>query len=207
MLVVGGEAPAIRADTYSNRLWTGVPLRDAAGHRACLVPPPREKKHLSPHERQPLEAASIAVASSPQAVPSYWWRGLTVASLLCFEFADINTRNDLQASADVLTVSSLNKDWRYFDAIKEATARDSYCLTVCVNTGEFPGTRIMRPTRSEKAVVASVHGSDDPTVVSRVLDMTPIVVARASQLQPSEILTEEPSDDATLADYKPVPPL
>ena len=65
----------------------------------------------------------------------------------------------LRAGADLLTVSSLNKDWRYFDAIQESTTRDNYCLTLCVNTGAFPGTKLMRPTSSAMAVAASVHGS------------------------------------------------
>lgn len=206
MLVVAGQAPAIDDGVYSNRVWTGIPIRDAVRHRACLVPPPREKRFLSPAERDALERAGVGIAAPVDVVPSYRWRGMTVASLICFEFADIGTRDSLRATADLLTVSSLNRDWRYFDAVQEATTRDNYCLTVCVNTGSYPGTRIMRPTTSEKAVVASVHGSDDPTIVSRVIDMTPIVAARASGRRPKDVLTTEPGDDTKLSDYKALPP-
>jgi hypothetical protein len=171
------------------------------------VPPPREKAFLSPHEEAALNAAGIGRGPAPPPVPTYSWHGITFASLLCFEFADITTRQTLRRSADVLTVSSLNRDWRYFDAIQSATTRDNYCLTVCVNTGAYPGTRIMRPTGSEKAVIASVHGSDDPTVVSRLIDLAPIVAARIAWRRPADVFSHVPSDDASLDDYKPLPPV
>jgi hypothetical protein len=205
MLTVAGQAPSVSNGAYSNRLWTGIPLRDDARRRACLVPPPREKNHLSPHEQAPLSTVGIShVPSGP--VPTYRWRGIGIASLICFEFADMSTRNDLRRGTDFLTVSSLNRDWRYFEAIQESTTRDNYCVTLCVNTSEYPGTRIMRPTGSEKAVVASVHGSDYPAVVLRQVDMLPVVAARAEGIRPSDFLTEDPRDDTTLGDYKPVPP-
>ena len=207
MFVVAGQAPLLRAGRYQNALWTGLPLRDVFGHQACLVPPPRQKRFLSPHERGPLKAAGIEEEAASAFVPSYRWRGLTFASLLCFEFADISTRQALRATADVMTVSSWNRDWRYFDAIQESVTRDNYCLTVCVNTGAYPGTRIMRPTVSAKSLVASVHGSDDPALVTRVIDMLPIFAARIKGKGPSEFLEHEPADDAVLKDYKPVPPL
>jgi predicted amidohydrolase len=206
MLLVAGQAPTIRGLTYSNQIWTGIPLRDHANRRACLVPPPREKRYLSPHEQTALAPAGISHTPGTT-IPTYRWRGIGVASLICFEFADVATRHALRRTTDLLTVSSWNQDWRYFDAIQEATTRDNYCMTFCVNTSDFPGTRLMRPTRSEKAVLASVHGSDYPAVVMRKVDLLPVVAARATGRSPSEVLTSEPSDDATLEDYKPVPPI
>lgn len=206
MCVVGGETPAVQANVYANRLWTGIPLKDSAGHTACIVPPPRLKQHLSPAERQALTAHSLVQAPPSQVVHAYGWRGIVVASLICFEFADVKTRESLRDLASVLTVSSLNRDWRYFDAIQEATTRDNYCLTVCVNSAAYPGSRIMRPTGSEKSVAASVHGSDDATVVSRTIDMRPILAARATNKRPADCLNAKPRDDTALKDYKPVPP-
>ncbi len=145
MLVIAGETPSVDQGQYSNRLWTGIPIQDSAGHKECLVVPPREKRYLSPEEERLLKEAGVAHAKAGTIVPAYAWRGITFASLVCFEFADIATRTALRASADLLTVSSLNRDWRYFDAIQESTTRDNYCLTVCVNSGAFPGTKIMRP--------------------------------------------------------------
>jgi hypothetical protein len=206
-LVVAGQAPMVRAGTYSNMVWVGIPLRDRDERRACLVPPPREKSYLSPHEQSPLREAGLDWARDGKPVPTYRWRGFTFASLLCFEFADIATRQFLRKSADLVTVSSLNRDWRYFDAIQEATTRDNYCLTVCVNTGAYPGTRIMRPTTSATALAASVHGSEDATIVTRVIDLTPIVSARVSGAHPMDVpFAQEPMDDASLADYKAMPP-
>jgi len=207
MLTIAGQAPTLRSGMYSNLLWVGIPLVDSDSRRACLVPPPRDKTYLSPHEQIPLRVGGIQQAPKGGSVPSYTWSGLTFASLLCFEFADIATRQLLRDSADLLTVSSLNRNWRYFGAIQEATTRDNYCLTVCVNTGAYPGTQIMRPTVSAKALAASVHGSDDATVVTRVIDMTPIVAARARGMHPNDFhFAHEPTDDASLADYKPMPP-
>jgi len=206
MLIVAGQAPTVASNEYSNCLWTGIPVKDPAGRRACLVPPPREKRYLSPHEQGPLKAAGVNHALGGD-TPIYRWRGMGVASLLCFEFADVSTRTYLRESVDLLTVSSWNRDWRYFDAIQESTTRDNYCVTFCVNTSDFPGTKIMRPTRNEMAVAASVHGSDYPAVVLRVLDLLPVVAARACKRRPSEVLTDPPADDTTLVDYKPVPPV
>lgn len=206
MLIVAGQSPTVTNGEYSNRLWTGIPLKDPAGRRACLVPPPREKRYLSPHEQKALDDVGIKHVPGGE-IPIYRWRGLGFASLICFEFADIATRHRLRANADLLTVSSWNRDWRYFDAIQDSTTRDNYCVTFCVNTSDYPGTRITRPTRNEMAVVASVHGSDYPAVVMRELDVLPVVAARAQKRDPSEVLTEPPSDDAALTDYKSVPPV
>lgn len=207
MLVVAGQAPSLSNGEYSNRLWVGIPLRDDRGRRSCLIPPPREKNYLSPHEKASLKASGIDWESRPGEVPTYRWRGFSFASLICFEFADIRTRQSLQHTADVLTVSSLNRDWRYFGAVQEATTRDNYCLTICVNTGAYPGTQIMRPTGSAKSLAASVHGSEDATIVTRVIDLAPIVAARATGKSPSQLeFEQEPQDDAVLQDYKPLPP-
>ena len=207
MLVIAGETPAVARGEYRNRIWTGIPIQDSATHRECLVVPPREKRYLSPAEIELIDAAEATHANTDASVPVYDWRGIRFASLVCFEFADIATRMQLQAGADLLTVSSFNKDWRYFDAIQESTTRDNYCLTVCVNTGTFPGTKIMRPTSSAMAVAASVHGSEDPAVVSRKIDMLPIVAARIQGRKPSEATKTAPTDDTTLDNYRAYRPI
>lgn len=207
MLLVAGEAPAIRHGQYSNRVWTGIPFVDSLGHRACLVPPPREKRYLSPAEKKSLTDASLPSSNSTYDPAVYYWRGICFASLICFEFGDISTRNALRMRADLLTVSSWNTDWRYFTAVQESTTRDNYCITVCVNTGQFPGTQIARPTTSDRAIAASVHGSRDATVVTRDIDMLPVVVARASLRRPSRAAGFlEPNDDINLEHYKALPP-
>jgi hypothetical protein len=209
MLIIAGQAPEIAGGEYRNRLWTGIPLTDRVGHRACLVPPPREKSFLSPEEKSAIEAKGIPHAEPSEQVEIFSWRGMLIASLLCFEFADLGLRQEVRLKTDLLTVSSLNHDWHYFDAIQEATTRDNYCLTVCVNTGIRPGTRIARPTRHEMAIAASVHGSDDLAVITRRVDMEPIVTAQVHQLRPDDpsLGLGNPSDDAKLSDYKPFPPV
>lgn len=208
ILLIGGQTPFVAGSAYSNRLWTGIPITDSGAHRACLVPPPREKRYLSPHELAELKATEASIPTNgPKAIPTYRWRGATFSSLICFEFADISTRQQLRACADVVTVSSLNMDWRYFDAVQESMTRDSYCLTVCVNTGEYPGTRIMRPTKSENSSIAAVHGSDDPIVLTRVVDLAPVIAARRHGQRPDSSFVDEPTDGARLDDYKAYPPL
>lgn len=206
MAIVGGGAPEIIGGRYLNRLWTGLPLTDEAGHRACLVPPPRQKRFLSPAERAKIEQAGIEPLPAHNSVSVFCWGEVRLASLICFEFADIEIRQRLRFAADVVTVSSLNHDWRYFESVQDATTRDDYCLTVCVNTGALPGTRIVRPTKSEMAVVASVHGADRPAVISKLIDLRPILAAQAFHQAPVDVLQVEPSDDVRLADYKPFPP-
>jgi predicted amidohydrolase len=208
MLVVAGQTPTVRGGNYSNMVWTGIPIRDSFGHRACLVPPPRRKMFLSPSEISVLHAAGLAVPSAKDAsVPTFRWRGVKVASLICFEFADIGTRESLRATTDLLTVSSWNRDWKYFQSTQESITRDNYCVSVCVNTGQYPGTRIMRPTGSNKALVAAVHGSDEPALITRQLDMAPIVAARVAGEPPSACWQHDPEDDVKLVDYKPMPPM
>jgi hypothetical protein len=206
MAIVGGGAPEVVGQRYLNRLWTGLPLTDEAAHRACLVPPPRQKKFLSPAERKMIAAAGVKAAPPRTPVGVFYWGEIRLASLVCFEFADINIRQRLRFAVDIVTVSSLNRDWRYFESIQDATTRDDYCLTVCVNTGALPGTRIVRPTKSEMAVVAAVHGADRPAVISKLIDLRPILAAQANHLAPAEVLSVEPTDDVRLADYKPFPP-
>jgi hypothetical protein len=138
MLVIAGEAPSVQGGVYSNRVWTGLSLIDRAGHRACLVPPPREKRYLSPTEESALQRADVAFNTRRREIPIYAWRGITVASLICFEFADVHARERLRGEADVMTVSSWNTDWRYFAAVQEVTTRDNYCLSLCVNTSQSP---------------------------------------------------------------------
>jgi hypothetical protein len=207
MLVIAGEAPSVHGGVYSNRLWTGLPLIDRAGHRACLVPPPREKTYLSPGEQSALQRTGVAFSTKRRKIPVYAWRGVTFASLICFEFADVRARERLRAEADVMTVSSWNTDWRYFAAAQEATTRDNYCLSLCVNTSQFPGTALMRPTRSAMAIAAAVHGSSDPTVVTRAVDMLPIVASRVLGRRPSDIDgLPDPTDGLRIGDYAAVPP-
>lgn len=208
MLVVGGQVPRRIGNEYRNLLWTGIPLTDSAKHRACLVPPPRQKNFLSPREQKAIgEAGMHAASSSRKQVKPFRWRGMSIASLICFEFADLEIRSNLRFGADLLTVSSLNHDWHYFDAVQDATARDNYCLTVCVNTGAFPGTRIVRPTKSAKSVIAAVHGSGDPALITRQIDMWPIVAAIEQRLEPSQAIPAYmPADGIELGDYKPFPP-
>jgi len=206
MLVVAGQVPERAGSVYRNLLWTGIPLTDSAGHRACLPLPPRQKCFLSPREEKAIRDAHLTPAPAGSVQP-FNWRGMSIASLICFEFADLSVRRDLRFEADLLTVSSLNHDWHYFDAVQDATSRDNYCLTVCVNTGAFPGTRIVRPTSSEKAVIASVHGSDDPALITRKVDMLPILKALDHHLEPSQAIPGyNPLDGIELDDYKPFPP-
>lgn len=209
MLVIGGQVPERSATHYRNLLWTGIPLTDSAGHRACIVPPPRQKRFLSPREEEAIREAGLSAASSDRdQVKAFSWKGVSIASLICFEFADLEVRRHLRFEAALLTVSSLNHDWHYFDAVQDATTRDNYCLTVCVNTGAFPGTRMVRPTRSEKAVIASVHGSDDPALITREVDMRPILAALEQHLKPCDAIPGyEPADRIELGDYKDFPPV
>lgn len=207
MFVVAGEAPTVTGCDYSNKVWTGIPVIDSIGHRSCLVPPPREKNYLSPEEATKIGKASLLHRPIDGHVPRYHWRGISIGSLICYEFADIEVRNRFRHDTDLITVSSLNKDWRYFGAIQESITRDNYCLTVCVNTGQFPGTQIMRPTSSDRAIAAAVHGSGDPSVVTRVIDLLPLVIARTVGLRPdSNLGFPTPCDDLSLGDYKALPP-
>jgi hypothetical protein len=83
MLVIAGQAPEVAGGEYRNRLWTGIPLEDRVGHRACLVPPPREKSFLSPEEKSLIEAKAIPHAKPSERVEIFSWRGMLIASLLC----------------------------------------------------------------------------------------------------------------------------
>ncbi|HEX5711766.1 MAG TPA: hypothetical protein VFX85_00450 [Solirubrobacterales bacterium] len=206
MLVIAGQAPEVISGVYRNSLWTGIPIVDAGRHRACLVPPPRQKRFLSPEERRALKEHGAVAATASEEVAVYNWRGIRFGSLICFEFADVGVRQQLRFKADLVTVSSLNHDWRYFDAVQDATTRDNYCLAVCVNTGNYPGTRITRPTSSEMAVVASVHGSGHPVLITKRIDLTPIVAAQIAQKEPEEATAVQPLDGIKLKDYKPFPP-
>ncbi|HWM54108.1 MAG TPA: hypothetical protein VNO20_01780 [Solirubrobacterales bacterium] len=206
MLVIAGQAPEVISSVYRNSLWTGIPIVDAGGHRACLVPPARQKHFLSPEEEKLLGEHGAVAATPSEEVSVYNWRGIRFGSLICFEFADVGVRQELRFKADLVTVSSLNHDWRYFDAVQDATTRDNYCLAVCVNTGTYPGTRITRPTSSEMAEVASVHGSGHPVLITKRIDMTPIVAAQIAQKEPEEATVIPPLDGITLKDYKPFPP-
>ncbi len=209
LLVVGGQTATVVGSTYTNRLWMGLPVIDPDGRRACLVPPPRAKRPLSPNEDEIINKTDLisdSVSSDHRRIPVYSWRGVNFASLICFEFADVEIRSSLRWRADVITLSAVNRDWKYFDDAQGATTRDNYCLTVCVNTGRYPGTRMMRPTKSEKAVAAAIHGSEQPTVLTRVIDLEPVVASRVLGQAPAEVLIHEPADDTVLSDYKPLPP-
>lgn len=208
MLIVAGQAPEVSLGRYYNRLWTGIPLRDRGDRKHCLVPPPRQKRVLAPKEARRIAKENVEVAGQQQVVDIFLWREMRIASLICFEFADIEIRQALRFKADIVTVSSLNRDWHYFEVIQDSTTRDNYCLVVCVNTGAYPGTRITRPTSHEMAVAASVHGSDDAALITRNIDMSPIIAAQVHKRKPTaELKLEEPTDDVCLKDYKEFPPV
>lgn len=207
MMVIAGQAPEVSCGEYHNRLWSGIPIRDRVRRRHCLVPPPRQKRFLSPKEQERIDEHKVVAAPSIPGVEVYSWRGILIASLLCFEFADIEIRQRLRFQADVVTVSSLNRDWHYFEVVQDSTTRDNYCLTICVNTGAYPGTRITRPSEHEMAVAASVHGSDNPALITKRIDMRPILAAQRHKRRPTaELGLEEPTDDMELKNYKHFPP-
>jgi hypothetical protein len=209
LLVIGGQTATIVGERYSNVIWVGIPIVDCDGRRACLVPPPRTKKPLSPAEESAIGAVGLtsdSLSGGTVPIPVFTWRGVNFASLLCYEFADAAIRASLRGRADFVTLSAVNRDWKYFENAQDAMTRDNYCLSICVNTGRYPGTRIVRPTVSEKAIAASIHGSDQPAILTRVIDLEPLVAARVLKARPADVLTNEPSDDTVLADYKPVPP-
>jgi predicted amidohydrolase len=209
MLLIGGQTATIAGGHYSNVLWVGIPMADPDGRRSCLVPPPRPKKPLSPAEKQAVDTAGLtsdSLSGAADPIPVYGWRGANFASLLCYEFADAQIRTALRGRADVVTLSAVNRDWKYFENAQDSMARDNYCLSICVNTGRYPGTRIVRPSGSDKAIAAAIHGSEQPAILTRLVDLEPVVAARVLKAEPGDVLTHEPSDDLTLADYKPIPP-
>ena len=81
IVTIAGETPRVEADVYSNRLWTGIPIKDSDGHKECLVVPPREKRFLSPEEERQMRAGGATHAAADVLVPVYAWRGVRFASL------------------------------------------------------------------------------------------------------------------------------
>ncbi|MCW2922900.1 MAG: hypothetical protein JWM98_304 [Thermoleophilia bacterium] len=206
--VILGETPFIEpgTGTYFNRMWTSLPIKDPADRRHSLVLPPRTKGLLSPHEIQVLEQHGTPYREELADTPVYHWREVRFASVICYEFADVAIRNSLRGRIDMMTVSSFNHDWRYFDSIQDSCTRDIYCVTACVNVSQFPGTRVTRPTRSSRAVAATIHGSTAPALATAAIDFGPVVGARRTGLAPKASFIGVPEDGLCSTDYKPLPP-
>lgn len=130
----------------------------------------REKNDYAPDEKVMFsEVGKRCIDAVPKEYATFYWRGMYVAPLVCFELTDIRARALLKGRCDLLTASVYNHDTTYFSNIISSSARDLQCIVAQSNTSLFGDCRITGPyDRNHKEVVQLKGGANDNVIIGEV---------------------------------------
>lgn len=141
-----------------NLILTFLPIK-VNGDEIDGVPIFRLKNHYSPAEEQLLLGHKMIVPKpNPYRYDLFIWRGFNFSNSYCYELADVYHRVALYGKIDFLVAPIWNPDMPYYDSIVDSTVRDMHCHIIQVNTSQYGGSRITRPTDSLRKNKAFISG-------------------------------------------------
>ncbi|WP_430737596.1 reverse transcriptase domain-containing protein [Psychrobacter sp. VH5] len=138
----------------------------------------RLKNHYSPREdrlineyhlKSPIEPFSLNKVSCYHKVK---WKGVSLATYNCYELADINHRAIFKNEIDLLVASVFNSDTNYYDHIMESVVRDLHCYVVQVNTSQYGGSCVLRPSKTELKKMLYLKGGENECVLKTTVDIS-----------------------------------
>lgn len=134
----------------------------------------RLKNHYAPSEKSILSDFRLKNPSENRHLSYYHrvkWRGVSFTTYNCFELADITHRSIYKNKIDLLIACVHNKDTNYYNHIMESVVRDLHCYTVQVNTAEYGGSCVLRPSKTERKTLMYVKGGENECVLKTTLDI------------------------------------
>jgi len=138
----------------------------------------RLKNHYSPREdrlineyhlKSPIEPFSLDKVSYYHKVK---WRGSFLATYNCYELADITHRAIFKNEIDLLVASVFNSDTNYYDHIMESVVRDMHCYVIQVNTSQYGGSCVLRPSKTELKKMLYLKGGENECVLKTTINIS-----------------------------------
>lgn len=136
----------------------------------------REKNDYSPIEFR--EFAKIGKTCKNRRVADYqifYWRGINIAPLVCFELTDIMTRALLKGKADLITVPVFNPDTTYFSNIIDSATRDLHALIVQANTSYYGDSRVTGPYDRDSKDIFKIKGGENDHIVLGTVEFKKLI--------------------------------
>lgn len=130
----------------------------------------REKNDYSPLEQE--ELAQFEKYCFNTKIPKYQifqWKGLDIATVLCFEFTDIFARALFKGKCDIVAAPVYNSDTTYFSNIIDSTVRDLHTFIVQANNSVYGDSRITGPyDRDNKDIFKIKGGENDHVIIGKI---------------------------------------
>ena len=100
------------------------------------------------------------------------WKGISLATYNCYELADISHRAIFKNEIDLLVASVFNADTNYYDHIMESVVRDLHCYVVQVNTSQYGGSCVLRPSKTELKKMLYLKGGENECILKSTIDIS-----------------------------------
>ena len=156
-----------------NLLFELLPGISKDGYKTCVVAA-RVKNHYAPQELELIANVGLKPATDLVQFQNYQrtvWRGVSFASYNCFELSDMGHRVLFKSEIDLLVACVWNRDTNYYDHILESAVRDLHCYVVQVNTSQYGGSCVMRPTSTERKRMMYVKGGENAIILTTNIDI------------------------------------
>ncbi len=135
----------------------------------------RLKNHYAPLESSMISDFHLINPREIDSSKSYYhiiqWRGTQFSTYNCYELADITHRSIFKNKIDLLVACVFNKDTNYYNHIMESVVRDLHCYTVQVNTAQYGGSCVLRPSKTDSKTLIFVKGGENECVLKATLNM------------------------------------
>ena len=130
----------------------------------------REKNDYSPIEFEVLSQKGFYCRNREVAeYQVFYWKGIRLTPIVCFELTDIMARALLKGNSDVIAASVFNRDTTYFSNIIDSTARDLHAFIIQANTSFLGDSRVTGPyDRDSKDIFKMKGGENDHVVIGSV---------------------------------------
>lgn len=130
----------------------------------------REKNDYSHIEKMELaKYKKTCVDAVKPKYQIYQWRGLDIATFLCYELTDIVARALMKGECDIIAAPVFNSDTTYFSNIIDSATRDLHAVIIQANTSIYGDSRITGPyDRDSKDMIRIKGGENDNLIIGTV---------------------------------------
>ena len=138
----------------------------------------RLKNHYAPKELGMINEMLLSTPYESRQINnlSYYhkvnWKGISLATYNCYELADISHRAIFKNEIDLLVASVFNADTNYYDHIMESVVRDLHCYVVQVNTSQYGGSCVLRPSKTELKKMLYLKGGENECILKSTIDIS-----------------------------------
>ncbi len=140
----------------------------------------REKNDYSPKEK--INLAKHGKYCFDRPVPNYQiylWKGLDLATFVCFEFTDIFARALLKSKCDIIAAPVFNSDTTYFSNIIDSAVRDLHTIIVQANNSKYGDSRITGPYNRDNKDIIKIKGCENDHILIGEVDLSEILKFQA----------------------------